>query len=251
MKYIKKLLFLIIIISSISLTFSFSIKDIFLNTITPIINNNIITKEINNVINEEFSDLNKSTINKINSTINNSKELNEITKIYFDSIIKDITNDTYNSPNIKEYIDILIDNNLPSEYSYYKNIINDKISNIDFDESYSNILNYTKTYINSSIKTIIDIYNILTLLTTKIILSIIILVSIILIIIINKSIETLKDISKLLNIIAIIQIVISLILKGLIIYINLNNLIIISVSELLLSFILDIIYSKINKKSIE
>lgn len=106
------LLTLIITIFVCLLCVSFCIKDIVINTISK----EIVTKEISSkvieVTEEVYDDIDYETLEKLETSIGNSEELNLITKKYFDNIVDSIINDAdVEVPNTKEDILALINQN--------------------------------------------------------------------------------------------------------------------------------------------
>ncbi len=111
----KILTFILTIVISILicvLCVSVSIKEIVVNTISKEVVKKEVASEVTNTAKEIYPDMDYDTLEKIETSINNSSTVDEMTEKYFDNIVDAIVNDKeVTIPNTQQEIYDLIDQN--------------------------------------------------------------------------------------------------------------------------------------------
>ncbi len=111
-KFLTFILTIVISILICVLCVSVSIKEIVVNTISKEVVKKEVASEVTNAAKEIYPDIDYDTLEKIETSINNSGTVDEMTEKYFDNIVDAIVNDKdVTIPNTQEEIYDLIDQN--------------------------------------------------------------------------------------------------------------------------------------------
>lgn len=111
-KFLTFILTIVISILICVLCVSVSIKEIVVNTISKEVVKKEVASEVTNTAKEIYPDMDYDTLEKIETSINNSSTVDEMTEKYFDNIVDAIVNDKeVTIPNTQQEIYDLIDQN--------------------------------------------------------------------------------------------------------------------------------------------
>lgn len=184
--FFKRLLTLVFTFSIVLLVLSVCAKSIVVNTLSDSFTKKEITSKILDVVFETMPNSSSDELLTLQNSFYDSKEMKEITDIYFNSIVHDIENNTVSNVDFSKQLDSLINNHIPNAY---KDEVRNKINSIDFNRLYENILDYANSIVKNKYQFILSIYAFFTSLNTLLILSFLIVASFTLLIVINKSIK--------------------------------------------------------------
>lgn len=258
--FLKKILRIILGLSIILLVLSISLKEVATSAITSVFAKTEINNKVINIIVSNFPEIDSNTLNSIRNNLDNNAEMKHISNIYLNRILYDIKNNTISDINIKDNIDVIVNQNINRIPLVYQDIIRTRINDIDFQNLYVQLLDYVKSKIPNDTLPIINIVELITNLTTMTLFIISLLLSILLIIILSKpKVEALYDFGMTLLVIGGIMIVILFIIKSMLNYVlavistSMNPLSLItfaSFGSLIMGMILIDIYERIiDKKS--
>lgn len=164
---------IIIMISVLFLSISFSIKDKLISNISTDEIDNIVTNEIISLTEKNLDNLTNEEKDLLKEEIKDNKEVNKIVDKYLKSALNDISNDKeeYNVPNVKKEITKVTDSCLgvleSSRGKEIPNEIKDSIKTKFTDDEninniYKNSIDLLKSEDNSTISEIISLYNFIT-----------------------------------------------------------------------------------------
>ena len=187
-KFLKKIICIILSISYILLILSIILKITLVDAIVIGFTKNDITERFINAIVVNFPEINNQELSKIKNQVYDSNEIKEITTLYFDALLNDITNDTISNVDISPQLDSLINDNITYIPSIYRKEITNRIKQINFNKIYNDLLEVVKYKTNEKTREVIGLYNDFTSYKTIAFLAIIIILSVLFLILLNKSI---------------------------------------------------------------
>lgn len=164
---------IIIMISVLFLSISFSIKDNFISNLQTDIVDEKVTDEVISLIENNLNNLTNDEKDLIRKEIKDNKNTSKIVNRYFNNMIDDISNDKeeYNVPDVKEEISLVTDScleilessrgkEIPEEI---KNDIKIKFTNDEnINNVYKNSINSLKSGENESLGEVVSLYNFVT-----------------------------------------------------------------------------------------
>lgn len=164
---------IIIMISVLFLSISFSIKDNFISNLQTDIVDEKVTDEVISLIENNLNNLTNDEKDLIRKEIKDNKNTSKIVNKYFNNMIDDISNDKeeYNVPDVKEEISLVTDScleilessrgkEIPEEI---KNDIKIKFTNDEnINNVYKNSINSLKSGENESLGEVVSLYNFVT-----------------------------------------------------------------------------------------
>lgn len=137
-EFLKKVLVILLTLAIVFLVVGICAKAIVINTLSNTLTKSEITSKLADAIYAEMSELTSNEKNYLKEILNDSEEINQITDIYFNAVIYDIENDTISTPKFDKEIDLLINKTVNTKYQEDVKL---RISKINFNEIYVNILN--------------------------------------------------------------------------------------------------------------
>lgn len=164
---------IIIMISVLFLSISFSIKDNFISNLQTDIVDEKVTDEVISLIENNLNNLTNDEKDLIRKEIKDNKNTSKIVNKYFNNMIDDISNDKeeYNVPDVKEEISLVTDScleilessrgkEIPEEI---KDDIKTKFTNDEnINNVYKNSINSLKSGENESLGEVVSLYNFVT-----------------------------------------------------------------------------------------
>lgn len=164
---------IIIMISVLFLSISFSIKDNFISNLQTDIVDEKVADEVISLIENNLNNLTNDEKDLIRKEIKDNKNTSKIVNKYFNNMIDDISNEKeeYNVPDVKEEISLVTDScleilessrgkEIPEEI---KNDIKTKFTNDkNINNIYKNSINSLKSGENESLGEVVSLYNFVT-----------------------------------------------------------------------------------------
>ena len=255
MKYIKIVLKILLLLCFIVMSMSFVIKHIVIDTFSQ----EILSKKVSGYLLDEIVyDVDINELGKIEDNIRNSKTTKKITAKFIETVVENVIGNEKIEMDIENEVDILIKDYMPKETSeeklqnMRKNTIK-QITRIESGLQYGLMEDSENTYL-----TIFKIYNLLTNIYFRIIISIVTVILTIVLIVLEKS-RALKSIRNVSLITTVFMIMIFILIKlmtdfidqkfagGWLQEINTDSLTISIILGVIISSLLFLIYKHINK----
>ena len=255
MKYIKIVLKILLLLCFIVMSMSFVIKHIVIDTFSQ----EILSKKVSGYLLDEIVyDVDINELGKIEDNIRNSKTTKKITAKFIETVVENVIGNEKIEMDIENEVDILIKDYMPKETSeeklqnMRKNTIK-QITRIESGLQYGLMEDSENTYL-----TIFKIYNLLTNIYFRIIISIVTVILTIVLIVLEKS-RALKSIRNVSLITTVFMIMIFILIKlmtdfidqkfagGWLQEINTDSLTISIILGVIISSSLFLIYKHINK----
>ena len=184
-KFLSGILAIILSILVCALIFSFYASKICVDTLSSTVVNKQIASKTIDVVKEKYPKISNNTLQKIETAVKNSDEINKITEIYFNAVI-----DNYGKGNAAEVPDIKVHvKRLITESASFltDEQINDVVKTIDEENKFNGVYEWVLNNLTDDQKEAISLYKFVISDKFKIIVGISIVITIILIMILLKS----------------------------------------------------------------
>lgn len=255
MKYLKMSLKILLVLFSITIIISFVVENIVVTTFSQ----EILSKKVSGyLLDEIIYDTDINNLESIEKNIRNSNATKKITSEFINTLIQNIINDKNEKININNEVDILIDKYMPKDAS------DDKLKNMKINvikqitDTEKRLQDNLLPGFGDNYLIILKIYDIITNIYFRIIISILLVVNIVILYLLEKYriLKTMKNISIIITSIMLLTLLLIKILSnsidqrlagGWLQNINVNALIITVIISILVSILL-ILIDKITKE---
>lgn len=159
-KTINFILTILLVVLITLLFVSINMKKVVINSLSKKYVSKEITSKLLQDIKDTYNIENSETLENIENSFLNNKNMIKITEKYFDGIINYVVNDKINAININEYLNNIVNENKEALEKLDVNVYEYDINSLNIDKTYNLVLKKVKKELSPKEVKIINYYNI-------------------------------------------------------------------------------------------